>query len=211
MPSPARVISGILFCLLLTVAVQSSAEADSLLGSAVTGDLIFPIDVPGNADVNYFDPANFLVPTSGYGNSVSPINVPIVNPGIEFGLTDSSVTQAVTLTADFTGSTLTVTDFCLDLTCEKDIPITMFFTDTAFTSISKVSDTFASGGLSYSLTGDIIELDWAGFPTSFPINTSEQAVFNLASGPVGTPEPSSALLAGVAVLGLAALALKKNS
>ena len=208
MPSPARVISGILFCLLLTVAVQSSAKADSLLGSAVTGDLIFPIDVPNSGNVNYFDPANFEVPTSGYGNSVSPVNVPIVNPGIEFALTDSSVTQAVTLTADFTGSTLTVTDFCLNSNCQKDIPITMYFTDTAFTSISKVSDTFANGGLSFSLTGDVIELDWAGFPTSFPIDTTEQAVFSVASG---APEPSSALLVGVAILGLAALALKKNS
>ena len=201
MPSRARTIF-ILASLLLTFVVQSSAKADTLLGTAVTGQLIFT-----DLNVNYFDPANFLVPSSGYGNSVSPVNVTIVNPGIEFGIDDGSNRD----TADFTGSTLTVTDLCLDSNCSKDIPFTMFFTDTAFTSITKVSDTFGSGGLTYSLTGDIIELDWAGFPASFPINTSEQAVFNLASAPVDTPEPSSVLLVGVAILGLAALAVKKIS
>jgi hypothetical protein len=205
MPSRVRTIL-ILASLLLTFVIQFPAKADTLLGTAVTGQLIFT-----DLNVNYFDPANFLVPTSGYGNSVSPVNVPIVNPGIEFALTDSSVTQAVTLTADFTGSTLTVTDLCLDSNCEKDIPFTMFFTDTAFTSINKVSDTFGSGGLSYSLAGDVIELDWTGFPASFPINTSEQAVFNLASGPVGTPEPSSITMLSVALVGFAVLTLKKIS
>jgi hypothetical protein len=208
MPSRARLMSRALLCLLLTLGT-ASAKADTLLGTAVTGDLIFLDGLPNNSNVNYFDPINFLVPTSGYGNSINPVNVPIVNPGIEFALTDSSVTQAVALTADFTGPQLTVTSLCLDLTCQKDVPFIMTFTDSAFTSIHKVSDTFASGGLSYSLPGDVIELDWDGFPPSFPINTSEQAVFNLASGPVGASEPSSIRLLGLAVLGIAFYACRR--
>jgi hypothetical protein len=126
----------------------------------------------------------------------------------------SEIVRVLKRTSGFglcSGKRVQVTDLCLNSNCEKDIPITMFFTDTAFTSISKVSDTFAGGGLSYSLTGDVIELDWAGFPTSFPINTSEQAVLNLASGPVGTPESSSITMLSVALVGFAVLTLKKIS
>jgi Phage integrase family len=160
MPSRARTMF-ILVCLML--GLQSAAKADTLLGTAVTRQLSFM-----DLNVNYFDPANFLVPSSGYGNSVSLVNVTIVNSGIEFGIDDGFNRDS----AEFTASTLTVTDLCLSSRCSKNIPFTMFFTDTAFTFISKISDSIGSGGLSYSLTGDIIELDWAGFPTDFPMNTN---------------------------------------
>lgn len=180
--------------------IPSSANADTLLGTDVTGQMVFTF-----LNVNYFDPANFSVPASGYGNSVSPNNVKIVDPGTEFGYDDG----LVKITADFTGSTLTITDRCLVSSCTRSIPIFFIFTDSAFTSPTKVSDSFQNGGLNLLMTGETIEFDWAGFPESFPMDTDEQAVFSFGT-PAATPERGSVSLLGLALLGVAALKLKKN-
>jgi hypothetical protein len=172
------------------------AKADTLEGSHVSGALHFSGGTP-----NYFDAANGFVPAAGYGNSNGDTNVAITDPEIEFGYSDGSNRD----TADFTGESLIVTDLCLQtFVCIGDVPFSMEFADAEFASIAKVSDTFANGGLTYSLVGNTITVHWAGAPASFPQHTFFQAVFDISSGsPTPTPEPSTFLLvAGALLVGL---------
>jgi PEP-CTERM motif-containing protein len=82
---------------------------------------------------------------------------------------------------------------------------TMIFTDTAFTSVSKISDNFSNGGLSYSLVGDVLTITWAGDINS---GWDYNALFQVNAAGT-TPEPSSLLLMGTGVLGLAGFVRRK--
>jgi len=135
----------------------------TLVGTQVTGALYFP-GYPNN----YFDPAHGLVP-AGYLNVAGP-TVTIASNAVEFGYADGTVT----ITADFTRAQLVVTDNP-QLTGHYN-PIQMDFTNAAFSNLTTVSDSFP-GGMTGSLSGDVITLNWAGGDVTN--GQSLQVVFNV--------------------------------
>jgi hypothetical protein len=80
-----------------------------------------------------------------------------------------------------------------DVVVNDSVPIEYSFTDTAFTGLNKVSDTF-TGGMGASLVGNQIMLS-----SSFLPSGTFTAFFDIA--PAAVPEPSS--LALLLVSGLA--------
>jgi hypothetical protein len=153
-----------------------------LIGTPVTGSFVTTFVFS-----NFFDPVNGFV-TSAYLNIAGP-TVTIAEPAIEFGIADPTNTD----TANFSGSQLIVTD---NVFSNAD-PWTMTFTDPAFTSLAKFSDSFTNGGVTGTLVGDTITLTWAGSHTAVGLLT---ATFNVAS----IPEPSSFILAAFGMIGLVA-------
>jgi hypothetical protein len=171
----------------LSLAAAAPARAGGgLIGTQVTGTLEFA----GNPK-NLFDPANGGVPQFGYLNSPSEENSPtvlIAEPAIEYGYKDG----VNTFRANFSDTQLT---FDYNATSTGTIgPITATFTDSAFTSISEVSDSFPTG-ISGKLAGDVITLTWGGI--AVVPGKSFAAVFDVGSA---VPEPSSLVLAGCGIL-----------
>lgn len=167
-------------------AASLSAYADGL-GTSVTGVLHFQ-----GLSANYFDPANGIVPP-GYGNSSGPTVV--IGPGIEFGISDPGNTD----TADFTGSTLLITDVIHTAAA----PFEMDFTDSAFTGFTQLTNT---SGFTYSFSGTTLKVFYAGSlnsglaTTSFSYTTSNAAV---------TPELSTIALLGSGLLGVAGIVKRR--
>jgi hypothetical protein len=168
------------------------AHAD-LTGTSVTGSLHFD-----GLTENFFDPANGFVP-AGFLNAAGP-TVTISNTAAEFGFDDGANTDI----ANFTGSALVVTDDDTDNAANW----VMTFTDTAFLGLNLVqtSDTFTNGGVTGVLSGDTITLDWAGTSTADGLMAT---TFTL--NPANTPEPSSILLLGSALICLLGLSRRKLS
>ena len=131
------------------VSLTTAPVRATLIGTQVTGALYF-VGYPQN----WFDSANGRAP-AGYLN-VAGTTVTIASNAVEFGYAESTAT----ITANFTGTRLTVTDTPLDTAHYN--PIQMVFTNSAFSSLSAVSDSFPNGGMTGSLTGDVISLNWAG-------------------------------------------------
>ena len=129
-----------LFVLMVTVVASffpSFAHAD-LVGTTVNGVFNFN----GLGTTNYFDPANALVPASGYGNSAGlPV---VVGSGIEFGVSDNNILY----TFDFSGTTLEVTNSAVTPATEGGWAAT--FTDTGITELSVLDNNIA--GLSAMLS-----------------------------------------------------------
>src|SRR5690348_6837738 len=119
------------------VLLAASARAD-LVGTTVTGQM----HVGGFAS-NFFDPASTFVPASGFLNSGTSPTVVISNSAIEFGFDDNLNADR----ADFTGSTLTLTD----ISKGNSISVVYSFTDAAFAglNISEISDNFLAGGVNF--------------------------------------------------------------
>ncbi|MCX6927970.1 MAG: hypothetical protein NT154_32890 [Verrucomicrobia bacterium] len=139
-------------------------RATTLVGTQVKGALYFP-----GYELNYFDPANGRVP-AGYLNT-NGTTVTISTNAVEFGYDDGTAT----ITADFTDIQLTVTEHP-QLTAHH-YPIQMVFTNAVFSSLSKVSDSFPSGGMTASLSGNVINLNWAGGDVTS--SQTYQVVFNV--------------------------------
>ena len=118
---------------------------------------------------NFFNPANGHIP-AGYLNVAGP-TVTISSNAVEFGYDDGTVA----ITADFTENQLVVTHHPL-LNGDYN-PIQMAFTNSAFSSLSTVSDGFPYGGMTASLSGEVITLNWAG--GSVTSGQSLQATFYL--------------------------------
>ena len=144
--------------------VTSGPVWATLVGTQVTGALYFV-----GYTQNFFDPANGRVPP-GYLN-VTGTTVTISSNAVEFGYADGTVT----ITADFTSAQLVVTDTPV-LTGHYN-PIQMVFTNSAFSSLSTVFDSFPSGGMTGSLSGDVITLNWAG--GNLTNGETLQVVFNV--------------------------------
>ncbi len=177
---------GALFALVF--AVGSPARAD-LIGTTVTGTLEFNV-IP----TNFFDPANNGVPGTGYLNSADAFDsatVVIAPSPTTYGFSDPANLD----TANFSATQLTVTDTVYPN--YGAVTWTMTFTDSAFTSLTQVSDNFLNG-LSSSLTGDLITLTWGGSPISSD-GVTYTAVFDV-DGPAPSPEPNTLVVVGVAIL-----------
>lgn len=125
--------------------------AETLIGTQVAGGLYFP-----GYPMNYFDPANGLVP-AGYLNFAGN-TVTISSNAVEFGYNDGTAT----ITADFTGTQLVFTDTPTITAHYNAIQAVFTNTNSAFNSLSKASDNFPSGGMTGSSSGDVILLNWAG-------------------------------------------------
>ena len=142
-----------------------------LIGTTVTGFLGF-----SGGPTNWYDPASGFVPATGYQNSASNKNsatVQIVG-GNEFGFNDGFNLDVTS----FSGSGFTFTDTSVG--AQGNNPITLRFTDTAFSGISEISSTFT--GLTYGIVGDVVTFP-ASFPGSAEIFHGSRATQSPAPGP----------------------------
>lgn len=135
-------------------------------------------------------------PNGGYGGQYwSPQNA-VIGAGLEYSYADSANMDTV----DFTATQMIIRDqVFIDANGWK----MTFATAGGFSSLSLVSSTFMPG-LTYSLTGGVIEVNWAGTGTG-PADYT--AVFNVA-GAVPEPETYAMLVAGLAVV--SALARRRS-
>jgi len=146
----------------------ASAKAVTLVGTSVTGS----VNVNGGSS-NGFDPANGVVPSTGYLNSSTnddSATVVISDSAIEFG----AATASDTVTANFTDNLLTITD---DKTSGGTTSLggSMSFTDTSFGGITAMStDTFPNG-LTEGISGDVITVSWGG--GTIALDTTYEAEF----------------------------------
>jgi hypothetical protein len=167
-----------------------AAHADGI-GTSVTGGLFFD-----GSPINFFDPSNGFVP-SGSGNS-SGTTVTIGSDS-EFGFKDGANID----TADFTGSTLTVSDIVEG--SANDGPFKMTFTDAAFTGFTQESGTL--DGFTFSFSGDTLDV----FRTGGEVTTGESftSTFDYTTAAAVTPEPTGIALLGTGLLGLAGVVRRR--
>ncbi len=167
------------------VIVLASPAHANLIGQQVLGSLKFQGGGP-----NYFDPANGLVP-AGFGNSAGPL-VTVAPFGNSFGFTDDH--SPGLLVRDNSNLTQhTSTDSYLDIGTDSDNDTGMYpweqtftsLTPGAFNTLTLVSSTYS--GLTYSLVGDTITLDWVGIPVGPPV--SFVARFTVRHDDIGPPPP----------------------
>jgi hypothetical protein len=146
------------------VLVMSQPARATLIGTQVTGALYF-----AGSSENDFDPVNRWVP-AGYLNAAGT-TVTISSNAVEYGYFDGTAM----ITADYTGMQLTITDIPQSTAFYN--PLQMVFTDSAFSNLGTVSDSFPNGGMTGSLSGGVITLNWAGGDVTNGV--SLQAVFNV--------------------------------
>ena len=160
--------------LLVSVPLRAKAQ---LGGTNVTGGIYFD----GNISFNGYDPAKGDVPAgSGYENTAGT-TVAISDSAVEFGFYDGYNND----TADFSDLTLTVSD---SIGAFSALPWEQTFTDPDFNGVfTKISDTFDNGGVTASISGDTITLNWAGTNAA---DVRDTAVFNVGSV-LQVPEPST--------------------
>jgi PEP-CTERM motif len=220
------------FATVLTVALLSLSTgrvwADGI-GLTVTGVLTLftagdtPLQPSGT---NYLDSAFGAVPP-GYGNS-DTFDTAVIGPGIEFGVTNG----ADLLTVDYTGTTVTVTDTCLNSACGTT-PYTLAMYSPYITGYTIASYNFPdvvlgfgdtlyfpgnAGALTFqgasNFTGGSITFDYTSIapPPVVTPSSLRFSSFSLASDPPdppadppAVPEPATFGLVGTGLLGVAGI------
>ena len=160
------------------------------IGTSVTGSLAFQ-----GFPINFFDPANDGVPAS-FGNHAG--TKVTIGSGTEFGYSDAANLD----TANFTGSTLTLSDTGFG---EGQASFVMKFTDPDFKSFSLISNDL---GVNFSFAGDTLTVkfdggDFMGTETAvlaYAPNQSQTGV---------TPEPATLALLGTGMLAAAGVVRKR--
>ena len=185
----------ILSVLVAALAVCPALAHADLIGTTVAGDLSFT----GTGSTNFLDPAQGVVP-DGYGNGFGP-NV-VIGSDIKFGLSDF----VVLYTFDFSNSTLHITNTTFQPTQETSYVAT--FTDPTFNSFRVIDNTLA--GLTFSFSGDVLTVDFAGFTNEVNgnVGTADVSLFTLGAV-AATPEPSSIAPLGTGLCGLATFLRRK--
>jgi hypothetical protein len=210
------------FATFLTVAILSLSTgkiwADGI-GLTLSGVLTLYTagDVPLQPrGTNYLNSAFGAVPP-GYGNS-NTNGTSVIGSSIEFGVSDGSDL----LTIDYTGTTATMTDTCLNSNCGTT-PITVAMYSPYITGYSLVSSNFPNTEFSYGDTlyfpGNAGSLTFFGAPNftgasiTFDYTSIAPATQSLrlasfsrfaaqAADPSPVPEPASFGLVGTGLLGL---------
>jgi len=217
------------FATVLGIAILSISTgtvwADGI-GLTVSGVLTLysPGQVPLQpSGTNYMDSANGAVP-AGYGNS-NTNGTAVIGSGIEFGVSNG----ADLLTLDYTGTTVTVTDTCLNSSCGTT-PFTVSVYSPYITGYSIVSDDFPATVLGYgdtlyfpgpagaltffgasNFTGGSITFDYTSVapPPATPslrfasLSRLAPRAASPAADPPAVPESSTFGLVGTGLLGLA--------
>lgn len=175
------------------VACTLVARADGI-GTLVTGTL--QVENNGlNPTLNYFDPAN--------GNTES-LYGPTILIGSGEGLTYSAGID--TLTADFTGSTLTILFSVFYPGADFG---TMTFTDPAFTGFTETREIDDAIYEPYGTCGPVFSPSYSGKTLTVGFGTGDygcqgdyEADFTYTTASVATPEPSSVELLTEGLLGV---------
>ena len=159
-----------LLALATALATTSPIRASTLIGTPVQGALYF-----ASNPANDFDPINHWVP-AGYLNAAGT-TVTISSNAVEFGYFDGTTT----ITADFGEAQLVVT--FKPVISGNYLPMHLAFTNSAFSNLSPVSDSFPYGGTAGSLSGSLISLNWAvGYVTNGQ-NLTAVFALNLPASP----------------------------
>jgi hypothetical protein len=160
------------------------------IGTSVTGFLSFQ-----KFPINFFDPANDGVP-AGFGNHGG--TKVTIGSDTEFGYRDGANLD----TANFTGSTLTLSDTGFG---EGQAPFEMKFTDPDFKSFSLISNDM---GVNFSFAGDTLTVKFAGGD----FTGEETAVLSYVPNQTQTgvtPEPATLALLGTGMLAAAGVVRKR--
>ena len=175
--------------------VALAAAAHPLLadgvGTSVFGSMTF-VDDPFHT--NLFLPGFFTQP--GFGNHTSDPTT--IGPDTEFGFFEIDTT----ITADFGGTTLFITDLLAQPNgFGGQGPIEMEFIDSAFTGFTQLTN---NSGIIYFFSGDPLTVVFPGtgldngtFTTTFSYTTPA-----VTTPVAATPEPSGILLIGTGALGI---------
>ena len=115
---------------------------------------------------NYFDPANGYVPSSGYLNSAGTT----VTIFFATGGSSDFRTLPTRISLNLARPQFTIEDVLASTAGGSDNPFTMTFVDTAFADelpvLVQATDSFPNGGLTDTLIGDEITINWAGGPVN---------------------------------------------
>jgi hypothetical protein len=173
-----------LYAKLLTAGLLTLA-ATSASATVITGTLSF--GAPGGT--NFFEPAFGYVP-AGYGNAAGTSVA--VGPGVEFGFDDTANLD----TADFTATSLTITDFTYPGHSAADFYMT-FTSDTVgfFDNLFAGPDTFGS---TYSVNGNTLSFM---APGTFSPGTRTATFTFRNQGAVPEPATWAMMLIGFGAVG----------
>lgn len=168
----------------------STMRADGV-GTPVTGNLVIPVI---NNVTNWWN-ADFGFVPPGYGNSllVHSTTVTISNAITEFGFSNNTDL----ITADFTGSTLTLSETCVGGGTCNLFSFNASFFDPDFASFSAISADPGFGPFSYNSTTQLLTMSFT-IPAGVPMTGGSQVL-----GYTVTPEPGTLGLMATGLLGVA--------